>query len=179
MYESHQYSMLGKGLLRMKIGGEMTDRITTNNERNPWDDSDDDEDTEISRVSQTPNFDLSSTMSLLTDSGPLAFPQVPHKIQFNSTLRHPSSWLFNRNLILNVIVPHPPTILVFTPQPVTARPDVVDPIESSQPTVVDKHLSVLSPFSAALLPNMPDIRHLVRRTRSECRYRNNNHIFCE
>ena len=63
------------------------DRIMMNNERRPWDDSEDDEDTEISRMSQTPStsiFYLSSAMSLYTDSGPLAFPQAPHKIQLDS-----------------------------------------------------------------------------------------------
>ena len=75
--------------------------------------------------------------------------------------------------------PPPPDIAVRT-QPATARLDVADPIESSQQrTAVDKHLSVLSPFSAALLPDTPDIRHLVPRTRSECRYRDNNLIFYE
>ena len=58
-----------------------------NNEKRSWDDSEDDEDTEMSRVSQTLStsiFDLSSAVSLYTDSGPLAFPQAPHKIQLDS-----------------------------------------------------------------------------------------------
>ena len=65
-----------------------------NNEKRPWDDSEDDEGTEMSRVSQTPStsiFDLSSDVSLYTDTGPPAFPQAPHKIQLDSTLPHPSS----------------------------------------------------------------------------------------
>ena len=52
------------------------------NERRPWDDSEDDEDTEMPRVSQTLStsiFDLYSVTSLYTDSRPLAFPQAPHK----------------------------------------------------------------------------------------------------
>ena len=143
----------------------------------------------MSQTLSTSIFYLSSAMSLYTDPGPLAFPQVPHKKPKNSTqLYLPASVLMaiqqkSYPSQRNRLSPLPPlffSISVPIPPPATARPDVVDLIESSQqPTVVDKHLSVLSPFSAALLPNMPDIRHLVRHTRSECRYRNNNHIFCE
>ena len=109
----------------------------------------------ISRVSQTSStsiFDLSSVTSLYTDSGLLRFLRLPiknPKIQLNFTLQHPSSWLSNKNLILfNVIVPPlPPAIADPTPQPATAGPDVVDPIESSQqPKAVNKHLSVIFRF---------------------------------
>ena len=55
MYKSHQYSMLGN-LSRIKIGDG--DRIMMNNEKRPWDDSEDDEDTEMSRVSQTPSTSI-------------------------------------------------------------------------------------------------------------------------
>ena len=138
----------------------------------------------ISRVSQTSStsiFDLSSVTSLYTDSGPLAFPQAPHKIQLDSPASvlvaiQQKSYPFQRNR-----PPPPPAIADPTPQPATASPDVVDPIESSQqPTVINKHLPVISSlFSAALLPNMPDIRHLVHRTRFECCYGDNNRISCE
>ena len=85
MYESHQYFMLGKGLLRMKIGGEVTE--TESQQTTRGDHGMIVTMVKISRVSQTPStsiFYLSSAMSLYTDSGPLAFPQVPHKIQLDS-----------------------------------------------------------------------------------------------
>ena len=86
MYESHQYFMLGKGLLRMKIGGEVTE--TESQQTTRGDHGMIVTMVKISRVSQTPStsiFYLSSAMSLYTDSGPLAFPQVPHKKPKNST----------------------------------------------------------------------------------------------
>ena len=92
IHQSHRYFLLGKGPIEDENRGRGDGDRNTMNERRPWDDSDDDEETEMSRVSQTLStsiFDLSSVTSLYTDSGPLAFPQAPHKKPQNSTKLYP------------------------------------------------------------------------------------------
>ena len=81
IHQSHRYFLWEGPIEDENRGRGDEDRIRMD-ERRPWDDSEDDEDIEMSRVSQTPStsiFDLSSVTSLYTDSGPLAFPQAPHK----------------------------------------------------------------------------------------------------
>ena len=91
--------------------------------------------------------------SLYIDPGPHAFPQVPHKKPQNSNQLYPPASVLmaiqqksypsqrNRQPPPPPLPPPPPAIAVPTPQSATARPDVVDPIESSQqPTVVHNRL---------------------------------------
>ena len=112
IYKSHQYSMLGN-LSRMKIEGEVTEtesrwtmrrdhgmivRMMKTLRYREW-----------VRLRPHPFFTYPPPCHSILTLGFLRFLRFPiksPKIQLNSTLPHPSSWLFNRNLILlNVIIP--------------------------------------------------------------------------